>query len=340
MQQEFNLFSFIFCHLLKWHMPKWSASWFFEKEEHAVCLLCGMIISRPRERMPFSWWHFQRLGKDKGQSLLRYGRAWWHLFRDNLTLHAEWEFFGRSSTGANFLFAAEEKDFQIHVAIKHLFSIWLTIEYFTPLRKLFKEIYGGFGYETGFGFYDEAIWVRVAYNEMGGARQALRWLPNWLSVWSADRSSSSRWLRGFGFYFSFHYLDMLLGRRNYSAVEIGKPVEMDIVIHPDTTILGHKYKALVQMKECTWKRARWPFPERLHRAEIECVPPIPIPGKGESSWDLEDDATHSMTCVADTPEQAVEKLVASVLERRQKYGLPDSISEEQGGAERVTNVGS
>jgi|SRR6185437_1201621 len=47
---------------------------------------------------------------------------------------------------------------------------------------------------------------------------------------------------------------------------------------------------------------------------------IPIPGKGESSWDIDDDATRSFSAPASSIEDAIGQFVASTLKRRLKYG--------------------
>jgi hypothetical protein len=59
---------------------------------------------------------------------------------------------------------------------------------------------------------------------------------------------------------------------------------------------------------------------RRIRAKITPDTPIPFPGKGENSWDCGEDATHSMTCNATNEQEAVAKLVASVLNDRYRHG--------------------
>lgn len=48
--------------------------------------------------------------------------------------------------------------------------------------------------------------------------------------------------------------------------------------------------------------------------------PIPVPGKGENSWDCDDDAIHSSHGPHSTVHQAVAALVASVYRDRTRYG--------------------
>ena len=48
--------------------------------------------------------------------------------------------------------------------------------------------------------------------------------------------------------------------------------------------------------------------------------PIPVPGKGENSWDCDDDAIHSSHGPHSTVHQAVAALVASGYRERTRYG--------------------
>jgi hypothetical protein len=56
------------------------------------------------------------------------------------------------------------------------------------------------------------------------------------------------------------------------------------------------------------------------RAEITPDKPIPVPGKGENSWDCDDDASYGMTCAAQTPAEAVAHYSASIQRDRQRHG--------------------
>lgn len=47
---------------------------------------------------------------------------------------------------------------------------------------------------------------------------------------------------------------------------------------------------------------------------------IPVPGKGENSWDCGEDATYAFSCMADSVEDGIASLVRSILVRRRKYG--------------------
>jgi hypothetical protein len=107
--------------------------------------------------------------------------------------------------------------------------------------------------------------------------------------------------------------DLVLGKHVYQAREF---VAGDASIPlPEAA-----YPARIIISEATWTRPRWPWSRRIIRAKIEVEGGIPIPGKGENSWDIDDDAIFSLTTPAATLPAAVAAMVESVLERRLRYG--------------------
>lgn len=276
------------------------------------------------------YWHWQNLGKGRKsretKGLWRDGRAWWHFGNDSDTVIGfEWHLFGSTSTGADFHFAAEEDDFKFHISIKGLFAFWLTFSHLPFFHGLFREISEGFGYETGFSFHNWTLWVHLAHSDTWGSRTVeFKFLPDWVHVWAGMPYKNYSWWHGF--YVSIDFADAILGRNKHSSENIGIPVYIDFPIHPDIE-LGKKYTIKIQMRKDTWKRPRW-FREVQMRADYECDPPIPVPGKGESDWDLDDDAIHGGCMNSDSPETLVRKLLASVNKTREKYGLPNSIAAE------------
>ena len=116
-----------------------------------------------------------------------------------------------------------------------------------------------------------------------------------------------------------HPRDLLLGKLRYSSEPLGES-RVPVVL-PEGA-----YAATVKMERARWVRPRapfWPFTEEIIRADIEPDIPIPIPGKGENSWDLHDDAIYSQTAPANSPEEAALKLAESVMQAREKYASQD-----------------
>lgn len=284
---------------------------------------------------PLFYWHWQNLndavekGADRLKGLFRHGRAWFN-FEPIGKMRIEWHFFDRSSSTALwFSFAAEEEDFEFHAAFLWLFSIFLSFSNVPVLHQLFADIRSGYGYQTGVRFFDNAIWLDVCMSDQWGSRP-IKWIERLPGCGFGGRAGMTykEYDHWHGFQVNFHYLNFLLGREYHSERLIGTAVERALELHPDTTWLGHSYMLTIQMKEHSWKRTRWFVTTRRVRADVKCNPPIPIPGKGESAWDLGDDALHGGLFNALSPEEAVQAVKRSVIEEREKYGLPDVIMGE------------
>lgn len=84
-----------------------------------------------------------------------------------------------------------------------------------------------------------------------------------------------------------------------------------------------EYAAELELFESRWTRPRWPFTRRMRRVEIDLEEPIPIPGKAENSWDIDDDAVYSSVFPAKTIPEAVNGLRDSVLNTRERYATRD-----------------
>jgi hypothetical protein len=106
---------------------------------------------------------------------------------------------------------------------------------------------------------------------------------------------------------------LLLGRERYSdAVVKTERVEIPM---PEKA-----YPATIEWHMQTWKRPRWPFTVRRCSATVIPDEPIPEPGKGENSYDCEEDAMHSISTAAETSWGAIGRTVEAVMRQRIKYG--------------------
>lgn len=74
-----------------------------------------------------------------------------------------------------------------------------------------------------------------------------------------------------------------------------------------TKLLGHLRDSIMGHKTAT-------------HVEITPGKPVPVPGKGENSWDCGDDAIHSISAPGHSIEAAIGRLVGSALITRQRYG--------------------
>lgn len=144
--------------------------------------------------------------------------------------------------------------------------------------------------QIGVRFFDGALWLDLWRND-----------DNWRSNDWRTRPIVIR------------PVDILFGRMKHSDQKLSD--------HEATVSLPDgQYPVKIEMTLVKLKRPRWPFATHFKRARIELLKPIPIPGKGENSWDIDDDAIMSMTCNVETVEQAIAKVVESALRDRRRYG--------------------
>jgi len=130
----------------------------------------------------------------------------------------------------------------------------------------------------------------------------------WWSFWNESHfwsSKTPKWKDG-----CFHLDDFFLGKTTYTTKNILERVVS--IPMPEKA-----YRAVATLFESVWKRPRW-FAEKLTRVEFEMQEPVPIPGKGENSYDCDDDAVFSMTLPAETIEEGIGKFVGDVLSTRMR----------------------
>ena len=126
-----------------------------------------------------------------------------------------------------------------------------------------------------------------------------------------------------------NYRDWLFGKATYSESSrnsrLGGLPTSGIMKMPEGD-----YKMKLEFYTSYWHRPRSPFVKSLHRVEITPEKPVPIPGKGESSWDLDEDATYSSTMpVKDrTTDELIADFKKSIMDRRERYGGKNWLPEE------------
>lgn len=108
-----------------------------------------------------------------------------------------------------------------------------------------------------------------------------------------------------------HLTDRLLGKVTHTSKEIDRR-EVEIPF-PEGVC-----KALVTIERVTFRRPGWPYPRVIFVGNVTPAKGPVVPGKGENSWDCEDDALHGMSCRAADVEEAAGKFLASVLHDRQR----------------------
>lgn len=227
----------------------------------------------------------------KGNPLFN-GSAWLHTKRGQISI--QWLFFKTKSFSFSFTVCSDydDNDFRFVVALPFLFAFYLSLG----------------GYVT---YKNKKVWKLWPKRDSKQVSISIHNWIIWLYLWQNENSHSNTdgW-----HYIVIEPLDILFGKVKYSKQSLS--VTQSVVHMPEGA-----YPCSVEMFESTWKRPRLPFGKKIIRANVDMGKnPIPIPGKGENGWDMDEDATYSMTCVASSPGEAVQHLAESTLKERERYG--------------------
>jgi hypothetical protein len=278
-------------------------------------------------------WHAQNLTRDSGgpkRAMWHAGRAWITFFRpasverdedgDLFTINPEWHVRLQRDAGVSLTVGDGDSDGEVGLSASGpLGSVYLTIEPRSRrwAKRLERYLPGYWFDRTTYSTVDGPGSNRMKHTEP--AEISLRWHDGalWWSAWHSTHSWSSktpRWRHG-----SFDLVDFLLGRREHSKVTVGEPVRA-VASFPEGD-----YPLLLQRETRTWKRARWPGALVRHAVDIragsEAGGEAPgFRGKGENSYDLDDDAILGMSSEGHSFEDAIGKYVAATLRNRRKYG--------------------
>lgn len=211
-----------------------------------------------------------------------------------------------TSTGAYYEFdPSGDHTYTVHWAIYRLWSVWL---HYTP-RWIHPDEYTGRA---------KARWDRKDFDskQVGWAfhNGTLHW-----RVWKSPDS----WSRADGWRNShFNPKDWLLGRMIFSEDDLQ-------VVRTTVAMPEGKYPVEVKLQMARWTRPRGFFgigDKTMRRAHVEILGAdgepsfIPVPGKGENSWDCGEDGHWGVTLPASSVSEAVAGVVEGVLRDRERYG--------------------
>lgn len=279
--------------------------------------------------------HFHAQNLTDGKlPLWRQGRCWWYLSPNDQnkrvrypppTINPTW-YFGRRDNGLTLGFdiAGDEFDFAFHFGLPWLCSLHLELRGLPFLDQLFRDARMGYGYDTSLKFFDNAVWIHVAHNDTWGARFIhWKWLPSWIGITKAMGYGK---YPGVGFYVSWHYLDMLLGKWEHETVQLWPaPITAEIPIEPDNTLALHYFGTFTAQRH-TWWRKRFPWIRHIHHyVDIDVKHPPLHSGKGENSYDLDDDGIFGMGVPGTTLEEAIKGYQDAVYNDRRRYGMSNAI---------------
>lgn len=139
-----------------------------------------------------------------------------------------------------------------------------------------------------------------------GIKQHAEYL--WISIYRDPHGGHYRWWQ----WISINLEDLLKGKTKYES-KVVKTERVDIPM-PEGC-----YPATIEWSESVWKPSRW-FSKRSYSALVRPDKPIPIPGKGENSWDCDEDAVWSAGVQGKTAWEVVGNMVSTVMHSRFNYG--------------------
>jgi len=182
-----------------------------------------------------------------------------------------------------------------------LFGVYLNAElpWFAKARDaivrawpLERQVSSYSGRDFSLAFFDHGVFWNVGADDSGWA------------------SGTPRWRSG-----SWHPLGHLVRQGEPEVVE-----EREVVV----PMPERSYRAKARLERSRWGFGVFPrFLDRAsHHVDVEMLAgeQVPVPGKGENSYDCDEDAVFSHSTRADTIEDGVGSVVASVLRRRRRYG--------------------
>lgn len=269
------------------------------------------------------WWHWSNENRRPGDkheatgSPLFNGRAWWHF--ENVELRCQWVL-GKLGFSAEIGFSGDENEVSGNLCVPGVALYWgVSGKLVAPIIRIVgvdhasckaraesNNARGGRHHRYAYEDMERRIGIRI----FGGAL--------WWQCWDREAvhfGDDPWWMRG-----NWHPLDTLLGRHEHRSEELqARDVQIPM---PEGN-----YTATAKLERATWKRPRWPFAKTILRVSIDIPKGIPVPGKGENSWDCGPDATFGLTTPARTIEDGIGQLVASVLHDRKRRGAPANYSE-------------
>jgi hypothetical protein len=265
--------------------------------------------------MRFHWQNLNELPGDRCATgnAFWHGRAWLYL-KEVVTLAWSWNF---KSTFCHVRFSVDGDENEVGFAIAlPPVALWLHLggrlgKWLTKLMRCDYHSVAGPGRdiycmhrEIQFSIHDWTLWSSI-------------WRKR--DSWSRDDPWWMHW--------SLNLPDLFLGERKHSKVVLEQRVVT--VAMPEGA-----YEAKAELLRETWKRPRWPWPLVLLRTDVEVPAGIPVPGKGENSWDCGPDAIYGQCGPAESIEEAVGNLVGSVLKTRRQRGAKADYAERR----KMTNV--
>jgi hypothetical protein len=234
----------------------------------------------------------------------------------------------RLELAANLSVGGSESDFSGHLAL--FYRVFFGAEHLLP-REWRERLLRLTRHGLKYGGYSRSFRLELRNDRDTDAL----WIC--LDLWRNDSCTSwddnKKWpWQGNGWHFMVDLKDLLLGRTKHLRLPNEVEARNLWINMPEG-----RYPARMIVTRELWLRERilsvfrrWPKvdellgPEFLYRAHVVIPGGIPEPGKGENSWDLDDEATQEITLAAEPsfPDRhAVSRKVCDlVMRRRHNYG--------------------
>lgn len=217
------------------------------------------------------------------QYWLHFGKEW------GRTINLEWSFGWRFGADIK-VGGGDNRTIQFHLGLL-FFSVWLTFDGFWNWKgRLERLLYDG--RETGISIHDWTLRV---------------------NIWAKEMEWSRRW-REVGIQWHWTPADFFLGRWKNSSELVEKKLRH--VYMPEAA-----YRIEIEIRDDYWRRRYFPFLKKImRRAHVECLDPIPHPGKGTTSYNCGEDATYGSTFPCKTVDEAVAHMFTTSMKSRERYG--------------------
>jgi hypothetical protein len=236
------------------------------------------------------------------------GRRWWYCGpQRSLTVQlASWRWSVGFHIGDHD--GKDERGIGFHVGF-----VYVTLSGFGPRVATslgLKRSRGPTQRHYGVSLHGGAVWVDWAHDYLSATKASGK-QRQWMDYDLYGQTPTGGWT------WSWSWLDALLGKSVYSSRPLQGPGKAWVYC-PEG-----RYEAIATIEMAEWRRPRWPWPARLRRLELNIPSGIPVPGKGENSWDCGDDATYGVTMSmrpGETLVLAIQRFVREcILRDREKY---------------------
>lgn len=203
-------------------------------------------------------------------------RKWWH-FKNDRSIAIEiagW----KSNPSIYVRVDGDERDICFHFAFG--FGIWITFERFLP-----KSWYPTYESSYGHGRLPEEREISFSFH--GGSFWWNFWVSEEWSSWTKNKT----WKKG-----CWHIVDRIKGKRKYEKYELERSQYVLPFFEGNYNVEVIKTQRIDKWPRWpTLKMISWEVRAGYYKDGTFIEKPIPVEGKGENSYDCDEDATYSIS---------------------------------------------